>query len=200
MARKRKKVLIVLLCLLTAYYCLMPWGFCRPVTAEEAACRMNLVEAAEAYLGRSEADSSYREIIDLYNAQDVLPQDYVMKYTDSWCAAFVSAAALNADLTSVVPTECSCQRLIDLLQQYGDWEERDTYSPQPGDLIFYDWDEWALGDSQGWADHVGIVVGTKWPFIKVIEGNWKDSVGYHYTFVGFPQIRGYGTPPYSKLA
>ena len=55
------------------------------------------------------------------------------------------------------------------------------------------------GECTGWADHVGIVVGTKWPFIKVIEGNWNDSVSYHYLKLDDVQIRGYAKPDYAQF-
>ena len=53
------------------------------------------------------------------------------------------------------------------------------------------------GECTGWADHVGIVVGTKWPFLKVIEGNLDDAVGYHYLLLDDLKIRGYARPDYA---
>ena len=52
------------------------------------------------------------------------------------------------------------------------------------------------GECTGWSDHVGIVVGVKWPFIKVIEGNYNDQVGYRVIRVGETTVRGYGLPEY----
>ena len=74
-----------------------------------------------------------------------------------------------------------------------------TITPLPGDIIFYDWDEKRLGDCTGWADHVGIVVGTKWPFVKVIEGNRDDAVAYRVIPLGEIHIRGYGLPDYAAM-
>ena len=80
----------------------------------------------------------------------------------------------------------------------GRWEEKDNYVPLPGDLIYYAWDEKQIfGDCTGWADHVGIVVGTAGPFIKVIEGNKDDSVAYRIIPRGYYEIRGYGLPDYA---
>jgi hypothetical protein len=53
-----------------------------------------LVEQAKAWLGKKESDGSFREIIDLYNSHTPLARGYKVKYTDSWCAAFVSAAGV----------------------------------------------------------------------------------------------------------
>lgn len=204
MARKKRLILLALgMILITAAllcYLAAPWDFARPVSNQEKALRLLYVETAQSYLGCNEADGSHQSIVDLYNAHETLAQDYTVTYTDSWCAAFVSAMAIQSGLTDIIPTECSCERHIGLFEDLGRWEERDTYVPLPGDLIFYDWDERRLGDSTGWADHVGIVVGTKWPFIKVIEGNREDSVSYHYVLMGHPQIRGFGLPDFTAAA
>lgn len=204
---RRKKGVLILLTLLTAlaivflglwiYYTNADWGFSRQVSDAEARRRLSLVSAAEAWLGAGEADESHQEIIDLYNTQEALPMDYVVQYTDSWCATFVSAAAMKAGLTDIIPTECGCQRQIGLMQEMGIWQERDTYLPLPGDIIFYAWDDDTRGDCTGWADHVGIVVGTCWPFVKVIEGNKDDMVDYRIVSIWNGTIRGYAVPDYS---
>lgn len=181
------------------YYAGDPWGFARSVSPEEAALRMQVVDTAERYLGCNEADGSHEAIIDLYNSHTPLAQDYEMQYTDSWCSAYVSAVAIACDLTDIIPTECSCQRHIALFQELGCWEESDDYVPLPGDYIFYAWDEpFSFGDCTGWADHVGIVVGTAGPMMKVIEGNKSDSVSYRYIPIDHPDIRGYGLPDYGS--
>ena len=122
--------------------------------------------------------------------------DYKVLYTDSWCATFVTAAAMKAGLTDIIPPECGCQRQIGLFQELGRWQEQDTYIPLPGDIIYYAWDEEPFGDCTGWADHVGIVVGTCWPFVKVIEGNKDDRVDYRIVSIWNPTIRGYALPEY----
>ena len=124
---------------------------------------------------------------------------YVVQETDDWCATFVSAMAISCGLTDIIPTECGCQRQIGLFQELGTWEENDAAIPLPGDIIYYDWDSRSLGDCTGWADHVGIVVGTKWPFVKVIEGNKDDAVGYRIVLINDIHIRGYGRPDYASL-
>ena len=173
------------------------YGFAREVTETEAQRRLSLIRAAEQWLGCQEADGSHQEIIDLYNSQETLPMGYEVQYTDSWCATFVTAAAMKAGLTDIVPPECGCQRQIGLFQSGGRWQEQDTYLPLPGDIVYYAWEDSPWGDCTGWADHVGIVVGTRWPFIKVIEGNKDDRVDYRITTIWDPTIRGYGLPDYA---
>lgn len=181
-----------------AYFASDPWGFSREVPPEEAAARMQVVKTAELYLGCREADGSHQKIIDLYNSHQPLAQDYVVQYTDSWCAAFVSAVAIECDVTQIIPTECGCERQIGLFSGLQRWEENDTYFPLPGDIIYYAWEErLGFGDCTGWADHVGIVIGTAGPFIKVIEGNKDDCVDYRIIPWNHPEIRGYGLPDYS---
>lgn len=161
---------------------------------------MSLVDAAEEYLGTQELDDGHKEILSIYNNHEPLAVGYVVQDSDSWCSTFVSAMAIRSGLTEIIPTECGCERHIGLFQQIGRWEEDDGAVPLPGDLIFYDWEAPLFGDCTGWSDHVGIVVGTKWPFIKVIEGNKEDAVGYRYVLVNGPHIRGFAQPDYALLA
>lgn len=199
----RKKTWIQICCsavfflAVAAHYIFEPWGFYRKVSQQESEKRLSLVAAAEAYLGANEADGSYQVILERYNAQPVLPQGYALQDSDSWCAAFVTVAAMDAGLSQRIPPECGCQRQIGLWQALGSWQEDDGYIPQPGDIIYYDFDENRLRDCTGWSDHVGIVVGVKWPFIKVIEGNWRDAVCSRVLFINDIHIRGYGLPDYS---
>ena len=190
-------VLLLMVSAIGAHYLLDPWGFYWKIPEPEAAARMQLIRNAEERLGANEQDQTHRAIIDLYNSHEPLAQGYTVQYTDSWCAAFVSAAAISCNLTDIIPTECSCERQIGLFKTLGRWEEHDRAIPLPGDIIYYDWDETKPGDATGWSDHVGIVVGTKWPFVKVIEGNYDDCVQYRIVPLWDLRIRGYGKPDYA---
>lgn len=174
------------------------YGFAREVSEAEQTLRLSVVESAQSWLDASEGSADHKAIIDLYNAYEPLAQGYLVTYEDNWCSTFASAMAIQCGLTDIIPTECSCQRHIGLFDDIGHWEEDDSYLPLPGDYIFYDWDIRTLGDSTGWSDHVGIVVGTHGPFIKVIEGNKDDSVSYRYIWRFDPTIRGYGLPDYAS--
>ena len=193
-------VLFIFLGSIGLHYLLSPWGFYRAINAQEANMRWNLIHNAQHWLGANEADGSHRAILDIYNAQTSLPLGYTVQDTDSWCAAFVSTAAIQSGLTQIIPTECGCQRQIGLFEEIGRWDESDNAMPQPGDIIYYDWDQKNPGDATGWSDHVGIVVGVKWPFIKVIEGNKDDCVSYRIVPVGHKSIRGYGKPDYASVS
>ena len=158
--------------------------------------RQKLVSTAAAYIGCKEADGSHRQIIDIYNGHKPLARGYTVKYTDAWCATFVSAMAIKCGLTDIIPTECGCGQMIQLFQKLGTWQENDAHVPQPGDVIFYDWDDSGVGDNTGWPDHVGIVESVSGSDIKVIEGNMSDAVGRRTLKVNGRYIRGYGVPAY----
>ena len=177
------------------------WGFARRIPFREQLDRLLTVHTAQQWLGTREGDAAHEQIVQIYNAHEPLAQGYAVTVDDNWCAAFASAVAIQRNLTRIVPTECGCQRQIGLWGKMGRWQEDDNYIPLPGDYIYYAWDEgWDFGDCTGWADHVGIVVGTAGPFIKVIEGNRNDSVTYRIILRGNYQIRGFGLPDYaSKL-
>lgn len=49
-----------------------------------------ILNHAKSYLGTVQGDVKHKEIIDKYNAIAPLPVGYRMKYTDDWCAAFVT--------------------------------------------------------------------------------------------------------------
>ena len=189
-------VLFTLVIAMAAHYLWSPWGFYSRVSTEEADLRLSLVSRAEALQGTNEADGSHRPIVDQYNTLDPLPVGYTLGYEDSWCAAFVTVCAMEAELTGMIPPECGCERQIEAFMALGCWEENDNAIPQPGDIIYYDWDVTEQGDSTGWSDHVGIVAGVKWPFIKVIEGNKDDAVSIRILPVAHETIRGYGLPEY----
>ena len=176
------------------------FGFAYEVPAEEANARMELVDTACGWVGVREDDGSHHFIIDLYNSITPLPQDYRVTYDDAWCAAFVSAAALETGMTDILPPECSCSRQIQLFEKLGRWEEDDGYLPLPGDVIYYDWDISRTLDCTGWPEHVGIVVGTCGPYIRVVEGNMDDGfAGYRTVLQNDWCIRGYGLPDYAAI-
>lgn len=158
--------------------------------------RQKFVNMAASFIGCKEADGSHRQIIDIYNGHKPLARGYAVKYTDAWCATFVSAMAIKCGLTDIIPTECGCGQMIQLFQKLGAWQENDAYTPQPGDVIFYDWDDSGAGDNTGWPDHVGIVESVSGSTMKVIEGNMSDAVGRRTMQVNGRYIRGYGLPKF----
>lgn len=166
----------------------------------ESQIRQKVVSTAKAWIGYNEADGSHRKIVDVYNSHRPLARGYSLKYTDAWCAGFVSAVAIKLGLTDIMPTEVGVGNMIDLYRRLGRWKEQDSYVPSPGDVIMYAWGDSGAGDCQSGASHVGIVVSCDGKTITAIEGNKNNAVGYREIAVNGRYIRGFGLPDYASKA
>ena len=85
-----------------------------------------LIAQARAWIGCRESDGSHRKIIDIYNSHRPLARGYAVRYTDAWCAAFVSACAIRTGMTDIIPTECGCGEMVKLFRRLGEWDENDA--------------------------------------------------------------------------
>lgn len=157
-----------------------------------------VVEQASQWLGYTEANGKFKEIIDVYNTLKPLPRGYKAKYTDEWCAIFVTAVAVKTGMTDIIPPECSCPKMVQHFKDIGCWKESDSRRPNIGDIIFYDWDDNGVGDNVGSADHVGIVAHVNGNDLIVIEGNKHGAVAERLVCVNGKYIRGYGVPKYDN--
>lgn len=166
----------------------------------EIEVRKAVADKANSYLGCNEADGSHKKIIDLYNSKKPLARGYVVKYTDAWCATFVSAVAIALGYTDIIPTECGCEKFIKLAKDMGIWQENDAYTPKVADCILYDWDDNGAGDNTGYSDHIGIVTAVSGNSFTVTEGNMGNKVGTRKLAVNAKYIRGFVTPNYAKKA
>lgn len=155
-----------------------------------------VVKQAVAWIGLNEADGSYKEILNTYNAHRPIARNYLIQPNDAWCATFVSAVAIKCGYTDIVPTEVSCNKMIDLFKKLGAWVENENRTPNPGDVIFYDWQDDGKGDNMCSSDHVGIVEKVGGGKITVIEGNYSNAVKRRTLEVNGRYIRGYGVPKY----
>lgn len=166
----------------------------------EMEIRRGLAAQARRWLGRKESDNSHREIIDIYNQIQPLPNGYRMKYTDPWCAAFVSAVAWLQGLTSIVVPSASCPDMVTRYKAAGRWMEDDGYMPKISDVVFYDWADDGTGDDTGTPGHVGLVVDVYGGSFNVIEGNYSDAVKIRTMSRNGRYIRGFGLPDYASVA
>ncbi len=162
--------------------------------------RQSVVKTAQAWLGCKESNGTHKQIIDTYNAHKPIARGYAVKYTDAWCATYVSAVAVKLGITDIMFTECSCQYMISLYKAVGRWVENDAYTPKIGDIVMYDWDDSGSGDCTGVADHVGIVTAVNGNSMTIIEGNISNAVGTRTLAVNARYVRGYCCPDYAKLA
>ncbi len=146
-------------------------------------------------------DAVHKQIVDAYNSYLPHPRGYKLTYTDDYCAAMVSAAAILCGLTDKIPVECSCGEQMRWYQARKRWIEDDAHVPQVGEQVFYHWADgadYAAADCTGAPNHTGIVTACDGQKITVFEGN-KGS-RHEFTCrviheIGL-NIRGFGVPKY----
>ena len=164
--------------------------------------REKFVAQAKSCIEIAQGSEGHKAIIDTYNRIYPLPRAYKMKYTDPWCAAFVSACGKAIGLVpSIIYPECSCYQMLRKYQKANLWIEDDNYRPKEGDLVFYSWSDSGEGDCAAAPDHVGIIKGydTVNASIHVVEGNWNKKVGVRIITAGSRYIRGFATPAFSDV-
>lgn len=174
--------------------------YCVKEGATMSYLRSKVVEVALSWVGKNEADNSYRSIIDTYNGyKGTLPRNTKMQYGWPWCAATWSAIAIKLGYTPIMPIEISCYYLIEAAKKMGVWQERDDFVPKIGDAILYDWDDNGVGDNTGNPDHVGTVtyVNEKSGYMVVTEGNYSDAVKKRTIMINGRFIRGFICPKYT---
>lgn len=163
--------------------------------------RNYVVYIADAHIGVKEGTAAHADMLKVYNDHKPLARNYRLKPSDPWCAGFVSAVAILADCTDIIPTEVSCNEMLKAFRASGNYTENDNHVPDPGDVIFYNWDNAPQdGDNQGAPDHVGIVREVRDGVIYVLEGNFDNMVKVRPIAVGDHRIRGYGLPDYKSKA
>lgn len=90
--------------------------------------RNAVVTLARSWLGKNEADGSYKSIIDIYNSYTgKFPRGIKMAYGWAWCAATWSALAIKLGYTDIMPVEISCYYLIEAAKKMGIWVENAGY-------------------------------------------------------------------------
>lgn len=161
------------------------------------ATAQDVLNVMRSWLGFSEYNGKFKQIIDLYNSVLPLPRGYAVKYTDAWCDATVSAAAIKAGAQDIIGRECGCEQHIKIFKQKGIWIEDGTIRPEPGDVIVYNWGD-STQANDGYADHIGYVEYVSGNTITAIEGNKNEAVERRSLPVGWGYIRGYAKPKYDN--
>lgn len=139
-------------------------------------------------------ESGHQWVIDTYNTITPIPRGYKMPLNKPWCAATVSAIFHSLGYDALA--ECSCSKMVEKARKLGLWVEDDSYTPKPGDVIYYDWQDNGKGDNVGEPDHVGIVIKVDGNKMTVREGNKNGSVGNREININGKFIRGFIVPPY----
>lgn len=135
----------------------------------------DVLNVMRSWIGYSEANGKFRQIIDLYNSHLPLARGYAVQYTDEWCDTAVSAAAIQAGCVDLIGTECGCEKHIEIFKEKGIWIEDGTIVPLPGDIILYNWD-CQVQPNDGYSDHIGYVESVSGQMITVMEGNYNEEV------------------------
>ena len=107
-----------------------------------------------------------------------------------WCACFVSWVANQAGIDeTIIPKFSLVSTGVNFFKATGAWQDK-GYSPQPGDIIFFDW------ENDGKPNHVGIVEKVENDEVYTIEGNSNDECKEKNYSISSNLIFGYGVPTY----
>ena len=114
-----------------------------------------------------------------------------------WCACFVSWCANECGYidSGIIPNFSGCVTGSNWFIDRGQWMDG-SGTPNPGDIIFFDWDDPDTNGQDGSADHVGIVEKVEGGYVYTIEGNSGDTVRENRFPVRYYEIYGYGIPAY----
>ena len=106
---------------------------------------------------------------------------------EDWCACFVSWCEEQCGFISagIAPKFALVSDGADWFVLHDQWRLMGD-TPEPGDLIFFDWDQ------DGGRDHVGIVTGVVGDKVFTVEGNSSDRCRQKRYFIDDPVIYGYG--------
>ena len=157
----------------------------------------DVLNVMRSWLGYSEANGKYIEILNIYNSHKPLARGYAIKPNDEWCDCTVSAAAIKSGAVDLIGTEVGCEEHIKIFKQKGIWVEDGTITPKPGDVIVYNWDD-KTQPNDGYSDHIGYVESVSNGQITAIEGNRGEAVARRTIPVGWGMIRGFARPKYAK--
>ena len=151
----------------------------------------DILDFAALFIGTAEGSDAHKEILHIYNSLNPVPRGYKLSVHDPWCAGFVSAVAIMANCTDIIPCECSCTRMMYKAKELGIWKPYTTsFVPPEASIIMWDWD----ATKANGPDHVGYVVEADNNRITVIDGNWNNKVALRT--VEYKNIHGYIIPKY----
>lgn len=115
-----------------------------------------------------------------------------------WCACFVSYCANECGYIEmgIIPKFANCETEgVAFFKTCNLWQDR-GFTPNAGDIIFFDWVDKVTGLQDGEADHVGIVEKCENGRVYTIEGNSGDCCKQKDYDINSIVILGYGVPQY----
>ena len=152
--------------------------------------RDNMLKIAESQLGYRETAENHTKYGKWYG-MDGQP----------WCAMFVSWCARRAGVPqSVIPNFASCTYGgMKWFREQGRWKNA-SYTPQGGDIVFFDWEEEDGSGRDGQAEHVAIVEYATKDTIHTIEGNTDNEMVERRERPRDGSILGFGVPAYGSIS
>lgn len=164
--------------------------------ATESQLRDKVISVAENEVGYT-GTSSYSKYGDWYG------------YQGGWCTTFVlwcfnqAGNSYNTKLyANIIPSGGNCNSMISWFSNKGRYHTAGSgYTPQRGDLVFFDW------SGNGSSQHVGIVNYVSGSTVYTIEGNCSGKVksrSYNTTgskpYNNVSSIMGYGAPDFASVS
>lgn len=143
----------------------------------------DLIKTAKGELGYKEGRNNYTKYGVWYSSATK---------NAPWCAIFICWCAYQVGISeSIIPRFSFCYNGITLFHNLGVWKDRDSYTPKPGDIIFFRSEE-----AKSASDHVGIVISVDSQKVYTIEGNSSDAVSERSYDLTDKYIVGYASPKY----
>lgn len=163
--------------------------------------RKKVCDIINSWLGATKGSPLHQDIVNTYNSFKPLARNYKLQLGDAYCAATVSAAWIKAGIAEYTGTEVGVQKFVKIAQDKNIWVEKDSYIPQIGDVVVYDWEDNGIGDNIGEPNHMGIVTSVGANDFVVTEGNMQGGiVGQQTIKIDGKYIRGFITPDYDLIA
>ena len=146
-----------------------------------------MINTARQYLGINEFQK--KQLMDYYNnaVYPLIDKDrkYKIKPSDNWCAMFCSVIAHKIGRTKDnFPFEVSVYYMTRNAKRMGIFTT-DLNKAQVNDLVIYDW------KVDGTLNHVGILQEIGTDYIKVLEGNYSNTVKVRTVKMPNSEVYGY---------
>lgn len=131
---------------------------------------VKLAKHALSYVGVKKGSKKHKDIVKRFN--DLGIEGEHATTNSAWCCIFASVMMHDVGFTSKeAPFDWNCGTLISKAKKLKSWVESDSYKPEVGDLIIYDWADDGKGENKTGASHVGIVYKVEKSYFYVVEGN-----------------------------
>ena len=146
-----------------------------------------MINTARQYIGINEFQK--KQLMDYYNSKiyPLIDNDrkYKIKPNDNWCAMFCSVIAHKIGRTKDnFPFEVSVFYMTRNAERMGIFTT-DLNKAQVNDLVVYDW------KADGTLNHVGILQEIGTDYIKVLEGNYSNTVKVRTVKMPNSEVYGY---------